>query len=345
MGLAGAGLGLSWRLRDAVAAWHGRCRIDVIHAHGALPCGHAAALLSERLKIPYIVGMHGLDAFSALQVQGWVGERCRRISRRVFQGARRVIGVSKRICEEVEKGTGSAGTTSVVYNGVDPALFTPGPEPAAPVLLSVGNLIPSMGHELVLRALAALKPEFPRLMWEAIGEGPDLDRVRKIAREFGVLGSIRFLGRRSQRAVAEACRRCMIFVLPSRSEGLGCVYLEAMASGRAAVGCFGQGIEEVIRHGENGWLIPLDGLAELVEGLRTLLRDADLRARMGRAARETIVNGFTLQHQAERLVAIYRECSTCRIDLHKAGTIKRKSRSDASDASDALAIDGGRRVD
>ena len=309
LGLASAGIGLYWRARDDVTALHRESRIDLIHAHGALPCGHAASLLSRHLKIPYIVTVHGLDAFSAMQVGGWAGKWCRRVSQRVFHSACRVIGVSRRVCGEVEKGTVGTLPTSVVYNGVDPAVFTPGPEALAPTLLTVGNLIPSKGHELVVRSLAALKPEFPGLTWEVIGEGPELDRIRCLGQALGVLGNIRFLGRRSRQAVADACRRCTLFVLPSSSEGLGCVYLEAMSCGKPAVGCLDQGIAEVIRHGENGSLVPPGGLAELIEGLRALLRNADLRAQIGTAARQTILDGFTLHHQAQHLMAIYRECS------------------------------------
>ncbi len=309
LGLASAGKGLYWRLRDDVSALHAESRIDLIHAHGPLPCGHASWLLSRRLKVPYVVTVHGLDAFSAMQVGGWAGEWCRRASQRVFQTARRVIGVSRRVCEQVEKGTFGTTAASVVYNGVDPAAFMPGSETPIPTLLTVGNLILSKGHELVVRSLAALKPEFPSLRWEVIGEGPELDRIRYLAQVLGVLGNIRFLGRRSRQAVADACRRCTLFVLPSSSEGLGCVYLEAMSCGKPAIGCFGQGIAEVIRHGENGWLVPPGGLAELIEALRVLLRDADQRAQIGSAARQSILAGYTLQHQAQRLMEIYRECA------------------------------------
>lgn len=309
VGLASAGFGLYLRLRQQAASLHKKSRIDLIHAHGALPCGHAASLLSRQLDIPYIVSVHGLDAFSSIQVRGRAGDWCRRVSGTVFQGARRVIGVSRRVCEEVTRGTAGAIPMSVVYNGVDDALFAPGMESPEPTLLTVGNLIPSKGHELVVRSVASLRPEFPGLKWELIGDGPELDRIRRIARELGVLGSIRFLGRRSRQAVAEACRRCTVFVLPSRSEGLGCVYLEAMSCAKPAVGCLGQGIAEVIRHGENGWLIPTGGLTELSDGLRLLLRDRGRRLQMGAAARQTIEDGFTLRHQAQRLISIYRECA------------------------------------
>jgi glycosyltransferase involved in cell wall biosynthesis len=306
-GLASSGSGLFVRLLAAAEKLHVKSPIDVIHAHGALPCGHAAALLSRHLKTPFVVTVHGLDAFSSRQVSGWPGAWCVRASRRVYGAARRVIGVSRHVCDEVQEGMGGRSAASVVYNGVDPALFSPGHDPAHPVLLTVGNLIPSKGHELIVHALAALRPEFPEFSWEVIGEGPELNRIRALAERLGVLTSIRFQGRRNRAEVAEACRQCTAFVLPSRYEGLGCVYLEAMASGKVAIGCVGQGIEEVIRHGENGWLVPPNGREKLIEGLRVLLRDDSRRRQIGAAARETILQSYTLGYQAQRLMAIYRE--------------------------------------
>jgi glycosyltransferase involved in cell wall biosynthesis len=198
-------------------------------------------------------------------------------------------------------------TTAVVYNGVDPTVFVPGRDPDQPVLLTVGNLIPTKGHEVVVSALAALLPEFPSLTWEVIGDGPEVNRIRPLAEKLGVRDNIHFRGRQSRAAVAEACQKCTVFVLPSRYEGLGCVYLEAMACGKVAIGCEGQGIEEVIRHGENGWLVPPNGRTELTEGLRILLRDAAQRAQIGTAARQTILQSFTLACQARGLHTIFEE--------------------------------------
>jgi hypothetical protein len=160
----------------------------------------------------------------------------------------------------------------------------------------------------MLRAVAALRTQFTTLIWEVIGEGPEENRLRKLAEDMGVTDCIRFHGRQSRSNVAAAFRRCTVFALPSHYEGLGCVYLEAMASGKAAVGCLGQGIEEVIRHGENGWLVPPGRLTDLTEGLRVLLRDEVRRRQIGAAARETVLQSYTLAHQAERLLSIYREC-------------------------------------
>lgn len=305
LGLASAGFGLYLRLRGAVARLHKRTRIDVIHAHAALPCGDAARRLSHDFNIPYAITVHGLDAFSTLQVRGLPGAGCARVSRQAFESAGRVIGVSGHVCNEVRKGAKCA--LSVVHNGVDPGLFQPAQDPESPVLLTVGNLIPTKGHVVIVQALAALRQEFPQLKWEVIGEGPEVGRLRSLAERLGVLPAIFFRGRQVRTVVAEAFRKCSVFVLPSRSEGLGCVYLEAMASGKVAVGCSGQGIEEIIRHGENGWLVPPEGQSELIEGLRVLLRDRVRRTQIGVAARATITQSLTLQHQAGRLLEIYRE--------------------------------------
>lgn len=307
-GLPSAGIGLALRLRRPVRELHARSPIDLIHAHGALPCGHAALQLGKREGIPYVVTVHGRDAFSTLQVRGPSREQCARVSQAVYAGARRVIGVSQRVCDEVLRGMNANLICTVVYNGVDPLVFTPG-EGESLRLLTIGNLIPSKGHALVLQALAALKTEFPSLLWDVIGEGPESEPLLRRAAELGVAQNVVFHGRQNRTAVAEACRRCTIFVLPSQYEGLGCVYLEAMSAAKVAIGCTGQGIEEVIRHGETGWLIPPGGGPELIAGFRTLLRNAALREHIGAAAREQIMHSFTLRHQAEGLLEIYRECA------------------------------------
>jgi glycosyltransferase involved in cell wall biosynthesis len=80
-----------------------------------------------------------------------------------------------------------------------------------------------------------------------------------------------------------------------------------MACGKPAIACWGQGIDEIIQHEINGWLIPVDGLDALEDGLRCLLGDAELRRRIGCAARQTIVDSLTLSHQALNLRAIYED--------------------------------------
>jgi glycosyltransferase involved in cell wall biosynthesis len=81
-----------------------------------------------------------------------------------------------------------------------------------------------------------------------------------------------------------------------------------MLTERPVIACRGQGIEEVIRHGENGWLVQPKNVDDLSNALQTLLSDRPLREKLGGNGRQTVLQGYTLAHQATQLLAIYREC-------------------------------------
>ena len=312
MGLPTAGAFVFARVVGRVRELQKANGFDLIHAHGPLPCGHAAMLLSRELGVPYVVSVHGLDAFSTQQVRGRAGQWSRRITGSVFAASRRVICISERVRQQVLEGMEGQKEkcrTSVVYNGVDAELFSPSDEQQSGLrILSVGNLIPIKGHDVLIRALASLCSEYPALKLEIIGVGPELSRLRSLADELHVSERVDFLGRQQRRQVVAAMRRCNIFALPSRYEGLGCVYLEAMSVAKPVIGCRGQGIAEVIQHGSNGMLVGIDNDREMALAISMLLRDESRRRNLGRAARETILDRFTLAQQAERLGRIYREC-------------------------------------
>ena len=268
-------------------------------------------LLARTLDIPHVVSVHGLDAFSSRQVKDAAGERCRRQSDEVYRAARCVICVSERVREQVLAGVSGPVNTAVVYNGVDEQMFSPLSSPIASdnlSILSVGDLIASKGHELVLRAVAEIKEQFPQVSYEIIGDGPHLLSLQRLASQKNIETHVHFLGRRSREEVAQALRRCAVFALPSTYEGLGCVYLEAMATAKPAIACRGQGIEEIIRHDVNGFLVDGRSVSELAEILRHLLADPSAREKIGMAARRTVVDQFTFARQAERLNSVYRVC-------------------------------------
>jgi glycosyltransferase involved in cell wall biosynthesis len=100
-----------------------------------------------------------------------------------------------------------------------------------------------------------------------------------------------------------------MFALPSSYEGLGCVYLEAMACAKPVIGCRGQGIEEVIEHGKSGMLVTPENEQELTDAMETILRDKELCQRMGKNALAIILDRLTLAHQAQKLAEVYRRCA------------------------------------
>jgi glycosyltransferase involved in cell wall biosynthesis len=331
LGLSSAGRWLYLRLLVQAQRLHRERPIDVIHAHAALPCGQAAALLSRHLGIPFVITLHGLDVFNSCFLDGIAARWRRKVSIDVYRAARTVICISGRVQRVLRDGMLEDVDirSTVVYNGTDTNFFSPAPgvAPSQQEILIVGNLLVGKGHELALRAIARLDKCCSQLHCRIIGDGSDRARFEALTVELGISPRVRFEGRKTRAEVADAMRACSVFVLPSRYEGLGCVYLEAMACGKPVIACRGQGIEEIIEHGKNGWLIsdwvdsqttnsdatnsdsrnPINVLRELAQGLSTLLESSELRSRLGAAARDTILNRLTLSHQAERLVQIYSE--------------------------------------
>ena len=308
-GWAGWGLSIYACVAGFVNRLHQRNKIDLIHAHCGVPCGHPAALIARRLGIPFVVTSHGLDVFCKT-VKGFPGRWCGRSSRYVYERANLNICVSEAVRRALLAGSPSVPTT-VIHNGVDTTLFSPaanGEESPTPTILSVARLVPDKGQELVLRAVAQLTNRYPDLRYESIDDGPDRARLVKLSHELKIADRVKFLKRQSRREIASAMKRCTVFALPSRNEALGCVYLEAMATGKAVIACRKQGIEDIIRHGENGWLIGPDNLPEMIEALSTLLENDSLRKGIEHEARRTAVEKLALEHQAKQLNKVYREC-------------------------------------
>ena len=309
MGLSSAGAFLSRGVQGRIEQIHRQDPIDLIHAHSALPCGHAALLTSRRTGIPFAVTVHGLDAYSTHQVGRFSGPGCERVSREVYRDAKSVICVSGAVQNAVLELEPSARTV-IVYNGVDCDFFSPHlvPERNNPTILAIGNLIPSKGHACLLRAFARIHHRFPSVRCQIIGQGSELPRLKLLSSNLGISGRVDWLGRQSRTEVREALRECAIFALPSAYEALGCVYLEAMATGKPVIACRKQGIEEIVRDGVNGYLIEPNDEHGLAEHLSVLLESPILRQKIGTEARRSM-SRFTIQQQCERLLATYQECA------------------------------------
>ncbi len=197
-GLSSAGKFLGDLLLRRVRQLNLRSPIHLIHAHAALPCGAAAALLSRRTGIPFVVTIHGLDVFNSCFQKGIAAGWRRKASVNVYGSASKVICISGRVQQLLTDGMDAPIASEVVYNGTDPSVFTPGrTQEQTPTILMVGNLLAGKGHELVLKAFARVKDSHPGLQCRIIGEGADRDRFANLARSLGISDRVHFLGRRT----------------------------------------------------------------------------------------------------------------------------------------------------
>ncbi len=250
-------------------------RYDVIHTDAPLPAGDAAMRISRKYNVPFVVHGHGLDVFlddsySGLNNCAKIAEACAN----VYKSADAVIGVSRKVLDNIRARVDIGGRDFVIYNGVDTERFSPdeGKEKSDILrLVAVGNLIPLKGHDLTIKALKKLVDEGNNnISLEIAGRGPMEEELRGLVEELGLNDKVKFVGYVPYDDVVKLLNRSDVFVLPSWYEALGCVYLEAMACGLPVIGCKGCGIDEIITDGENGFLVEQKDVDEIAECLRRL---------------------------------------------------------------------------
>ncbi len=148
------------------------------------------------------------------------------------------------------------------------------------------------GFEMIFEALARI-PDDPRPHLNLVGTGDDQPRLRAVAAELGVQDRVTFWGVLDDARLATAYEDCDVFVMPSKGEGFGIVFLEAMLRGKPCIGGAHGGTPEVIEHGESGFLVEYGDVDALVRHLRVLRADPQLRRRMGERGRELARSRFS----------------------------------------------------
>lgn len=174
-------------------------------------------------------------------------------------------------------------------------------------VLAVGRLSYYKGFDILLDALA----QVPQATLVLVGRGESEAQLRARARVLGVEARVRFAGGIDDDALAALYARADVLCLPSidRSEAFGLVLLEAMRAGLPVVASDirGSGVGFVVRHGENGLLVPPGDAEALAAALRQLAADDGLRQRLGEAGARRWREEFTLQRALDRTLTLYRD--------------------------------------
>ena len=182
--------------------------------------------------------------------------------------------------------------------------------PHGRVILTVGRWDAGeayKGVDHLIAAMPGLLKTVSDLNLVAVGEGSDLPRLQSLARESGVSEHIHFLPFIAHDQLPNAYDHCAIFAMPSRGEGFGLVFVEAMARGKPVIGGAHGGTPEVIDDGVTGYLVRYGDVAQLLERLTCLLSDNSLRESMGARALAKVGRDFTFARFSAELNAIFKE--------------------------------------
>jgi phosphatidyl-myo-inositol dimannoside synthase len=179
------------------------------------------------------------------------------------------------------------------------------------VLLTVGNLVPRKGHDVVISALSALIGRGCDVQYLIVGCGPEEARLRDLAVTLGVGERVTFAGRVREEELPDYYDACDVFVMLSRRanhgrqaiEGFGIVYLEANCCGKPVIGVRSGGVMEAVDHGRTGLLVePEDTLNQAIDAMSSLLSDKARAQQLGEAGETRVRAEFSLQAKGQQLV-------------------------------------------
>jgi N-acetyl-alpha-D-glucosaminyl L-malate synthase BshA len=279
-------------------------KLDILHVHYAIPHAISAHLakqiLQSRLKV--ITTLHGTDITLVGRDASYLP-----ITKFGIEVSDGVTAVSQWLKDETARNFETAKAIEVVPNFVDPARFrrdrsafcrTFG-EPGEKLVCHVSNFRPVKRIMDVMEVFARINAEVPsRLLM--VGDGPDRSRAEAYARTHELQGRVFFLGNVPN--LEEVLGGCDLFVLPSESESFGMAALEAMTSEVPVIATRSGGLPEVVTEGETGFLLPVGDVEGMAAAGIEILRDDERRARMGKRAREVVVEKF----DEEKIVPLYR---------------------------------------
>jgi phosphatidylinositol alpha-1,6-mannosyltransferase len=241
---------------------------------------------------PYLVFIHGVEIWERQPV--W--------HRMALLGARRVLANSRFTADRASASNGlSRDRVQVIPLCLDELRITGGPEvapsrDAAPVLLTVGRADRGEGYkgqETVIRAMPRILAEYPTVRYAMVGGGDDEARLRQLSQALHVEQSVDFLGALSDEERNARLGAATIFVMPSRGEGFGVVYLEAMNYRLPCIAGDSDGGREPVRDGINGFTVDAASPVAVADAVCRLLSDAPLRSSMGEAGRRLIETEYS----------------------------------------------------
>ncbi len=295
--------------------------LDIVHCHGPAPFMDFASILYKKVKkAPLVVTYHAEPSAygygSIIRRTGF--QLYRRMVSILLSQADLIISPSEYFIEE-SRLKDYRSKVVVIPNGINLENFEikESKEEARKrlnlpldrrLLLFINALLPQKGPDILVKSMRKVIKRVPKAYLILVGKGEMRKELEDMAIREGIRGHVKFTGFIEEKEKPFYYKASDIFVLPStrRHESFGIVNLEAMASGVPIVASRIGGVPDVVKHRENGLLVPPKDPDALAETLIYLLENEDLRKRMGEKGK-AIVKSYTWEKVAERTEKVYKQ--------------------------------------
>lgn len=297
-----------------LAAWAKFSFSPTIIVAGSLWCSNVGLYLKKVLRVPMLLYAHGTEILR-LGTYRWDKPLL------ALQAADVILPNSSYTGKLLlERGIDPA-RIEVINHAADPAIFYPLPSEeidrirqhhgleSKRILLTVANLQMHKGHDVVIRALPAIRERIPDVVYCIVGRGREEGSLRALARNLGVAGQVRFFTDINNRGrLREFYNLCDVFIMASRMipersdvEGFGIAFIEANACGKAVIGGRSGGVPDAVVDGVTGMLVTPEDVDDIARTVVRLLGDSQLARRLGEQGRERVIKELNWENRAERL--------------------------------------------
>ena len=302
------GLSIYERCRPVVRRLKTTYAPDLIHAHTVMPDGFAALLLGQEFSLPVVCTVHGSD----VKLYPRRNRATRWATQWALRGLPQLVAVSNDLKQSIFNLAG-VGSVNVLHNGANPKTFARMSREEArrtlalpstiPIVLFVGNLVPIKGLQFLLRAIAHL--HFYGLQLFLVGDGEERTLLAALAQQLGISTVCHFVGFRPHDEVSVWLSAADCLVLPSLSEGMPTILVEAMFSQTPIVATSVGGVPEVIEHNRSGLLVAAGDADALAAAIARVLTQPQAASQMAKNASDRAVNNLTWETNAREMVRIY----------------------------------------
>ncbi len=283
---------------------------DLSHSFFAVPCGFISYLLKKQYQIPYIVSLRGSDVPGYSERFQKLYKLITPIIHLVWHNARAVVTNSKGLTELAKKSDHKQKFLEIV-NGVDTEFYKPGQRSVGDKqkefrILLASRLTRRKGFKYAIEAFAGLIKKYPQItMRIAGGEGNATQELKEQVQKLKLEDKIKFTGLYTKDESAEIYNWADVFVMPSLNEGMSNNLLEALASGLPILMTPTGGAEELVRDGQNGYLIKMKDVNSIIEKLEILIKNPQKCDEFGQASRK-IAEEMSWSKVAEQYTRLYK---------------------------------------
>lgn len=257
-----------------------------------------------------VVHFHGLNVWKDYYHPHPMLQKYRVLQRkRILSDADCLVGVSNKVCDIIKEKIDSK-PIHTVYNGVDRMKFfksNSNKDPNKFRIICVGNLIPIKGYQYLINACYKMQKEGFHIELIIVGRGSHEKKLKEKVISLGAEKYIHFLGYIPYEQIVCELDKSDVFVMASFFEALGCVYLEAMAMKLPVIGVKGQGIDEIIDDGINGFLVEPKSSSSIYKSLKWIITHKFEAQQIAVKGYETVLNRYQWSDSAEMLIKVYQK--------------------------------------